>query len=100
MVEVDIRGQENQKHVEIKVIGLVQGVFFRYEAKMLAEKLGLTGFVRNEPDASVVIIAEGEEERLQKLINWAKVGTKWSKIESIKVEWRNAARKFNGFEIL
>lgn len=93
------KSQENQKRVEIKITGLVQGVFFRHEAKMLVKKLGLTGFVRNEPDASVVIIAEGVEEGLQKLIDWVKVGTKWSKVESVKVEWKDAAGKFNGFEI-
>lgn len=44
--------------------GLVQGVGFRYEAKLLAGQLGLTGWVRNKADGTVVIEAEGEADRI------------------------------------
>lgn len=40
--------------------GLVQGVGFRYEARLLAVRLGLTGYVQNLSDGTVVVEAEGE----------------------------------------
>ncbi len=58
----------------IRVTGRVQGVFFRVSTQREAQSLGLTGFVRNEPDGSVYIEAEGEEEALQKLLAWIRAG--------------------------
>jgi len=49
-----------KKHVNITVKGRVQGVGFRYSAMEAAEELGIKGFVRNMPDGSVYIEAEGE----------------------------------------
>ena len=52
-----IMGEE--KRIEIKVLGMVQGVFFRATTRDVAGKLGLKGTVRNMRDGSVEIIAEG-----------------------------------------
>ncbi len=41
------------KHLNIRIFGKVQGVFFRYYAEKEARSLGLTGFIRNEPDSTV-----------------------------------------------
>lgn len=87
------------KRAEIIIIGTVQGVFFRQGVKSEAERLELTGWVRNEEDGSVRIVAEGEEENLQKLIEWCKKGTELAKVEEVKTEWGIADHKFSGFEI-
>ena len=47
------------KHVSIAVKGKVQGVFYKATTKAKADELGITGFVRNQPDKSVSIEAEG-----------------------------------------
>jgi acylphosphatase len=62
------------KHLNIIVSGLVQGVFYRASACDEAKKLGITGFVQNQPDETVFIEAEGEEDALQKLVEWCKKG--------------------------
>jgi acylphosphatase len=49
--------------------GQVQGVGFRYAAKMLAEKYNLVGWVENNDDGGVTLIAEGAEENIESLIN-------------------------------
>lgn len=87
------------KRVEIKVTGLVQGVFFRQGVKEEAERLGIVGFVKNEPDGSVRIIAEGEEEKLQKLVEWCREGTEFSKVEKVEVEWEEARDESDEFSI-
>ena len=45
------------KHVQVKISGQVQGVFFRANTQKIAQSLGLKGFVKNEPDGGILIIA-------------------------------------------
>jgi len=49
--------------------GRVQGVNFRFIAKKLAEKYHISGWVENNNDGSVTLIAEGAEENIESLIN-------------------------------
>ncbi|MFY9461631.1 MAG: acylphosphatase [Candidatus Sungiibacteriota bacterium] len=88
------------KRVEIAVKGRVQGVFFREEVKKAARELGLAGWVRNEADDSVKIIAEGKEEKLQKLIAWCRQGSKWSRVEKLEAKWDEYRGEFTQFEIV
>ena len=73
------------KHLNIKVYGLVQGVFFRTIAREQANKLGITGFARNESDGSVYIEAEGEKEKLDEFVKWCKVGPTSAKVDKVEV---------------
>ncbi len=50
-------------------IGNVQGVGFRYNALVFARRIRLTGFVRNLPDGSVEMLAQGPEEDIQACID-------------------------------
>ncbi len=74
------------RHVNLKVSGLVQGVFFRASAKEVADNLNLKGLARNEADGSVYIEIEGDENSLEEFIDWCKVGPKFAKIEDIKIK--------------
>lgn len=87
------------RRIEIKVYGQVQGVFFRQGVKGMADELGLIGWASNEADGSVKIVAEGKEENLQKLIDWCRKGTKWSKVEKVEIEWHEASGEFDSFVI-
>jgi len=53
------------RHLNIRVSGKVQGVFFRASTKEQADQLGVKGFVRNEPNGDVYIEVEGDEEKLK-----------------------------------
>ena len=57
---------EVRKHMVFH--GRVQGVGFRYTAKMLAQSLGLTGWVKNEWDDTVVMEVQGREQLIYKLM--------------------------------
>jgi acylphosphatase len=67
----------------IQVKGKVQGVYFRKYTQWKAEELGLTGFVRNMPDGTVYIEAQGEEEKVELLEKWCHLGSPLSKVESV-----------------
>ena len=71
-----------KRHV-IRITGRVQGVFLRQGAKQLADKLGLAGFARNEPDGSVYIEVEGEESALDKFLEWCKKGPERAEVEKV-----------------
>ncbi len=74
------------EHLDIRIRGIVQGVNFRWETKKTSDKLGLTGLVRNEPDGSVHIEAEGDSLRLEKLVEWCNHGPWFAKVHEVVVE--------------
>ena len=73
------------KHLNIKVTGVVQGVLFRAHAAQKAQDLKLNGFVRNMPDDSVYIEAEGEEKSLDEFIGWCYTGSPAAQVRDVKV---------------
>jgi acylphosphatase len=75
-----------KKHYKLKITGKVQGVWYRGSTEQQARKLGIFGFVKNEPDGSVYAEAEGTEEQLKKLIQWCKSGPPLAKVKSVEVE--------------
>ena len=91
---------ENEKRVEIQVVGIVQGVFFRANIRDYAKKLGIKGTVRNLYDGSVEIVAEGKEEKLNELIAYAKIGPPSAKVYDINVKWGEAKGDFSSFRVV
>lgn len=65
---------ENRILYRIHVTGLVQGVGFRWSAAREAWKLGVTGYVKNMPDGSVYIEAEGTKELVDTFAGWCRRG--------------------------
>lgn len=86
------------KRIIINVYGHVQGVFFRYTTRKIARKLGLTGIVKNMPDGSVYIEAEGPEDKLHELLQFAKKGPKYAKVEQVKHTFKDVENKYKGFD--
>ncbi|MEK7590941.1 MAG: acylphosphatase [Patescibacteria group bacterium] len=81
------------------ILGKVQGVFFRAHAKAKADALGITGWVENCPDTSVLIHAEGSEEALKQFQKWCKKGPPAAQVESVAS--KHAEEKgMQSFEIL
>jgi len=89
------------KHrVHIFVSGRVQGVFFRDFTYRKANELGLTGWVRNTNDGKVEIIAEGEKEKINQLIETVKIGPSSAKVKDCKIEWLECFDEFSDFKII
>lgn len=64
----------NIEAVHIVARGRVQGVGYRYSAQVRASELKLAGWVRNCPNGTVEIHAEGDRENLEKFIAWCEQG--------------------------
>lgn len=84
--------------VHLLIHGRVQGVFYRASTQRTAEGLGLTGWVKNRPDGSVEIHAEGSREKLEELIAWCRLGPPAAEVSTIGLCWIEA-EGLNSFEI-
>lgn len=69
----------------IRVTGRVQGVWFRGWTVDVARSLGLSGWVRNRPDGSVEILADGDTAALDALIHRCREGPPGARVDDIAV---------------
>ncbi|WP_025289083.1 acylphosphatase [Bibersteinia trehalosi] len=65
------------------IFGRVQGVGFRFFTWQQAQKIGLSGTVRNREDGSVEVIAQGSEKQLTQLKQWLLQGSRFARVENI-----------------
>lgn len=87
------------EQVYIKITGVVQGVFFRAEARDEALKLGLTGWARNTSDGGVEVLAQGSLEKLQEFIDWSRKGPDRAEVNNVEIAWEKPEKTFTHFEI-
>jgi acylphosphatase len=71
----------------VVIQGRVQGVFFRAETRERARSLGLTGWVRNQPDGSVEAVFEGSRDRIESIIGWCRHGPRLAEVDDVSVQW-------------
>jgi len=84
-----------------QIYGRVQGVFFRVNVKQQALKLNLTGFVKNNQNGAVSVVAEGKKQDLQKLLKYLHKGSSLAKVTKVDYKFTNNFKKhFSKFEIL
>jgi acylphosphatase len=86
------------KHVNIRISGKVQGVFFRASAKEQADHYGVKGFVRNDFNGDVYMEVEGDEDQLKVFLQWCARGPSRAHVENVNVE-ESALRNFAFFEV-
>lgn len=82
-----------------RVTGLVQGVAFRDFVRDHARRGGLVGYVRNLPDGSVEVVAEGKEESLEPFIQSLWEGPPAARVRDVQTRKRSAEGRYAGFEI-
>lgn len=88
-----------QEQLHAIVYGRVQGVSFRYYTQLRAGELGITGWVRNLPDRTVEVTAEGARPQLERLLGFLRRGPTGATVIDVEVEWRPASGGFSGFNI-
>ena len=74
-----------QKRIHIFVTGRVQGVFFRQSTRVMAIKNNVNGWVRNLDDGRVEIVAEGEKQNIDNLVNWCQTGPANSRVDEFEL---------------
>ena len=82
------------------ISGRVQCVFFRSTMCQKARQFNIYGFVKNLPDGNVEAVLEGEEEKVEKLVEWAKKGTFLAKVKEIEIIKEDYKGEFENFEII
>ncbi|MBL7055787.1 acylphosphatase [Candidatus Woesearchaeota archaeon] len=87
------------KRIHLIVHGLVQGVFFRASTIKEAKSLNLVGYAKNLEDGTVEIIAEGSENKLNKLVDFCKNGPEMSRVDKLDIKFETSKNKFKDFEI-
>lgn len=86
-------------HLRARVRGRVQGVGFRSFVCRHAEGLGLSGYVQNLEDGTVLIEAAGEPARLDKLLGLVQDGPPLAHVSRVEVEEVSPPGRFSGFEV-
>ncbi len=82
-----------------RVRGLVQGVYYRASTVEAAERLGVTGWVRNCPDGSVELEAEGATAAVEGLLAWCWTGPAGARVVGVDVEWVAATGSDASFRV-
>lgn len=85
-------------HLQIK--GKVQGVFYRATAKEIADKLEITGWIKNTISGDVEAIATGSEKHLYQFVLWCKKGPSGANVEEVILVDEEAETPFKEFTIL
>jgi acylphosphatase len=79
--------------------GWVQGVFFRHHTEETALRLGVKGLVKNRRDGSVEAIFEGDQERVDQIIQWCHRGPSEARVKNVRVTWEDYAGEFEDFYV-
>ena len=89
----------SHKRVHAFVHGRVQGVFFREYTRRMAEKLGLSGWVRNLPDRTVEAVFEGESDSVAAILQWLYTGSPQSDVTEVDILEEAHGSELDGFTI-
>ncbi len=91
--------QDKQIQAHVFISGMVQGVGYRWNTQRQANKLGLTGWVRNLRDGRVEAVFEGEESTVRDMVQWCHTGAPSARVDDVDVDYEDATGKFRSFNI-
>ena len=78
----------------------VQGVWFRDSTRQEAIKLKVTGWVKNIPGGTVYLEAEGEENNLKSLEKWLHIGSPYSRVDRVDLQWIVPTNAYSIFKVM
>ena len=90
----------SNQRVKIFVTGKVQGVFFRQTLKVMAKKNDVFGWVKNLKDGRVEAVLEGDDEKVNRLIEWAHGGPANARVEDVEIRTEKYSGEFSKFDVL
>ena len=89
----------SKSRVHLWIEGRVQGVWFRGSTKEEAERLGVSGWVRNLPDGRVEAVAEGDDDQVERFVKWCRQGPSMARVDDIRIEREEPEGASGGFRI-
>lgn len=90
---------QTTKRARLRITGLVQGVYYRASAREQAQRLGLTGWVRNTGEDAVLLEAQGASDRLEALVAWCWKGPPAARVDDVEVSWIEPHEHDAGFVV-
>jgi acylphosphatase len=90
----------SKQRIRIFVTGKVQGVFFRQALKVMAKKNDVFGWVKNLKDGRVEAVLEGDEEKVNRLIEWSHGGPANARVEDVEIQNEKFIGEFSKFDVL
>ena len=87
------------QQLEATVLGRVQGVSFRHYTGLQANRLGLTGYVKNQRNGSVYVIAEGETAVLEQFLAYLHDGSPMARVDAVNSRWLPATGQYKQFQV-
>lgn len=90
---------EENVRARVVISGRVQGVFFRAETQRAAERIGVHGWVRNQPDGTVAAVFEGSQQSVDQAVEWCWQGSPMSEVTDVAVHWETPSGQYNTFDI-
>jgi acylphosphatase len=82
----------------VLISGHVQGVFFRDTCRRMAERHGVSGWVRNLPDGSVEAVFEGTDGEVRHLVDWSRHGPRSAVVRDVRVQ-AEPPEGISGFQV-
>jgi acylphosphatase len=89
----------SKKRIRLFVTGKVQGVFFRQTLKVMAKKNDVFGWVKNLEDGRVEAVLEGEEDKVDRLVEWAHGGPANARVEDVNIRNEKFTSEFLTFDV-
>jgi len=90
---------EEKARAHVIINGRVQGVFFRMATKRAAGEFGVFGWVKNQRDGTVEAVFEGEQDRVEAIIDWCRQGPPNADVTDVTVNWNDYTGEYGGFDI-
>ncbi len=88
-----------ERRLALRIRGRVQGVGYRYSTIETARALGLTGWVRNDENGDVELVAEGPAAALERLVAWCRTGPPGARVTRVDPRWLAYSGEFASFTI-
>ena len=88
------------RRIHLHIRGLVQGVSYRATARAEAQRLGLSGWVRNLPSGDVEAVAEGDAAAVERFVAWCRRGPEEAVVEGVEAKDEAPTGERGGFAVV
>ncbi len=88
----------SRKTLHLVIHGHVQGVFFRDSMRREAQRLGISGWVRNRIDGAVEAVVQGESVDVDLIVRWVHRGPDYARVERVEIEPHDGS--YGNFEVI